>query len=159
MILEGGEEYKYFAPGVGGIRTEPRSSSGPDETEDLVNVRQLGAAGWPRSARRCSSSTGTPARRCRRRSAVRRPRRGSPERARPARERSPVLVRVDGVSKAFREGETATEVLHGVGLELARGATTSLVGRSGSGKSTLISLLAGLLLPDAGTRRCSTVAT
>jgi len=45
VILEGGEEYKYFAPGVGGIRTEPRSSSGPDETEDLVNVRQLGGRG------------------------------------------------------------------------------------------------------------------
>jgi hypothetical protein len=45
VILEGGEEYKYFAPGVGGIRTEPRSSSGPDETEDLVNVRQLAARG------------------------------------------------------------------------------------------------------------------
>jgi hypothetical protein len=45
VILEGGEEYKYYAPGVGGIRTEPRSSSGADETEDLVNVRQLGARG------------------------------------------------------------------------------------------------------------------
>ena len=31
--------------GVGGIRTEPRSTSGPDETEDLINVRQLGARG------------------------------------------------------------------------------------------------------------------
>ena len=61
-----------------------------------------------------------------------------------------MLVRVDGVSKAFREGRTTTEVLHGVGLELARNTTTSLVGRSGSGKSTLIALLAGLLLPDAG---------
>jgi len=61
-----------------------------------------------------------------------------------------VLVRVDGVSKAFREGQAATEVLHGVGLELARNGTASLVGRSGSGKSTLIALLAGLLLPDAG---------
>ena len=45
VILEGGEEYKYFAPGVGGIRTEPRSSSGPEETEDLVNVRQLSGRG------------------------------------------------------------------------------------------------------------------
>ena len=45
VILEGGAEYKYYAPGVGGIRTEPRSSSGPNETEDLVNVRQLGARG------------------------------------------------------------------------------------------------------------------
>jgi putative ABC transport system ATP-binding protein len=61
-----------------------------------------------------------------------------------------VLVRVADVSKTFREGESETEVLHGVGLELARGQTTSLVGRSGSGKSTLISLIAGLLLPDTG---------
>jgi putative ABC transport system ATP-binding protein len=60
-------------------------------------------------------------------------------------------VRVDEVSKSFREGETETDVLRGVGLELARGEATSLVGRSGSGKSTLIALLAGLLLPDAGT--------
>jgi hypothetical protein len=45
VILEGGAEYKYYAPGVGGIRTEPRSSSGPNETEDLINVRQLGAGG------------------------------------------------------------------------------------------------------------------
>jgi hypothetical protein len=45
VILEGGEEYKYYAPGVGGIRTEPRSSSGSDETEDLVNVRRLGGRG------------------------------------------------------------------------------------------------------------------
>jgi putative ABC transport system ATP-binding protein len=61
-----------------------------------------------------------------------------------------VLVRVDAVAKLFREGERETSVLRGVGLELARGETTSLVGRSGSGKSTLISVLAGLLLPDAG---------
>jgi predicted ABC-type transport system involved in lysophospholipase L1 biosynthesis ATPase subunit len=60
-------------------------------------------------------------------------------------------VRVDGVSKTFREGESETTVLHRVGLELARGETTSLAGRSGSGKSTLLSVLAGVLLPDAGT--------
>jgi hypothetical protein len=45
VVEEGGEEYKYFAPGVGGIRTEPRSSGGADETEQLINVRQLGARG------------------------------------------------------------------------------------------------------------------
>lgn len=62
-------------------------------------------------------------------------------------------MRVEGVSKTFDEAETRTAVLRDVRLELARSATTSLVGRSGSGKSTLISLLAGLLLPDAGSLR------
>ncbi len=60
------------------------------------------------------------------------------------------MVLLDGVSKRFREGETESDVLRAVGLELVRGETTSLVGRSGSGKTTLISVLAGLLLPDAG---------
>jgi putative ABC transport system ATP-binding protein len=41
-------------------------------------------------------------------------------------------------------------VLDGVDLDLRRGETTSLIGRSGSGKSTLISLVAGLMRPDAG---------
>jgi putative ABC transport system ATP-binding protein len=60
------------------------------------------------------------------------------------------LVRVEGVSKTFREGASDTHVLRDANLELARGETTSLVGVSGSGKSTLISLLAGLMLPDSG---------
>jgi len=41
-------------------------------------------------------------------------------------------------------------VLDGASLEMARGQSVSLVGVSGSGKSTLVSLLSGLLLPDAG---------
>jgi putative ABC transport system ATP-binding protein len=60
------------------------------------------------------------------------------------------LVRVDSVSKTYREGALETRVLRAANLELARGETTSLTGVSGSGKSTLISLLAGLMLPDAG---------
>ena len=60
-------------------------------------------------------------------------------------------MRIDGVSKTFREGGTETMVLRSVGLEIARGETASLLGTSGSGKSTLISVLAGLLLPELGT--------
>lgn len=60
------------------------------------------------------------------------------------------LVQVDEVSKTYREGAVETRVLQGASLELARGETTSLAGVSGSGKSTLISLLAGLMLPEAG---------
>jgi putative ABC transport system ATP-binding protein len=60
------------------------------------------------------------------------------------------LVRVDQLSKTYREGAVETKVLRAADLELARGETTSLTGVSGSGKSTLISLLAGLMLPDSG---------
>jgi putative ABC transport system ATP-binding protein len=60
------------------------------------------------------------------------------------------LVRLDGVSKAYRADGLQTPVLRGVGMALARGETTSLIGASGSGKSTLISLVAGLMRPDAG---------
>jgi putative ABC transport system ATP-binding protein len=60
------------------------------------------------------------------------------------------LVRVDGVSKTYREGDVHTPVLRAASLDLTRGETTSLSGVSGSGKSTLISLLAGLMLPDSG---------
>ncbi len=40
VILEDGSENTYFAPGVGGIRTEPKSGK-PQETEELVNLTQL----------------------------------------------------------------------------------------------------------------------
>jgi len=60
------------------------------------------------------------------------------------------FVRLEGVSKSYGTGPNQLHVLDGVELELRRGETTSLVGRSGSGKSTLISLIAGLMRPDAG---------
>jgi putative ABC transport system ATP-binding protein len=60
------------------------------------------------------------------------------------------LVRVDEVSKVYRNGVGETPVLQAASLELARGEITSLAGTSGSGKSTLISLLAGLMQPDSG---------
>jgi putative ABC transport system ATP-binding protein len=60
------------------------------------------------------------------------------------------LVRLEEVSKTYREGSVDRHVLRDVSLDLPRGEMTSLTGVSGSGKSTLISLLAGLLLPDAG---------
>jgi putative ABC transport system ATP-binding protein len=60
------------------------------------------------------------------------------------------LVRVEEVSKTYREGSVDRQVLLDVSVELPRGGLTSLTGVSGSGKSTLISLLAGLMLPDSG---------
>jgi hypothetical protein len=37
----GDGEYKYFAPGVGEIRIEPRYKGGEQEVEELINVTQL----------------------------------------------------------------------------------------------------------------------
>jgi putative ABC transport system ATP-binding protein len=59
-------------------------------------------------------------------------------------------VRLEEVSKTYRDGSVDRPVLRGVNVDLARGEMTSLTGVSGSGKSTLISLLAGLVLPDSG---------
>ena len=40
VVEEGGSENKYFAPGVGGIKTEPKGG-GEQETEELINLTQL----------------------------------------------------------------------------------------------------------------------
>ncbi|MDQ6934360.1 MAG: ABC transporter ATP-binding protein [Actinomycetota bacterium] len=55
-----------------------------------------------------------------------------------------------GVSKAYHNPSETNAVFRDVDLELHRGEITSLVGPSGSGKSTIISLIAGLMVPDAG---------
>ncbi len=44
ILEEDGSEHKYFAPGVGGILTEPLSGD-PQETEELINVTQLSPKG------------------------------------------------------------------------------------------------------------------
>src|SRR5881398_2054492 len=57
------------------------------------------------------------------------------------------FLELHNVSKSFG----GTCVLHDVHLAIERGEFVAIVGYSGSGKTTLISLIAGLLKPDAGT--------
>jgi nitrate/nitrite transport system ATP-binding protein len=54
------------------------------------------------------------------------------------------------VEKSFTTPRGVTRVLGGASLSLERGEFVSVVGYSGSGKTTLVSLVAGLLAPDAG---------
>ena len=64
--------------------------------------------------------------------------------------RADPLLRVEGVAKAYHNANETTRVIEDLDLELHRGEITCLVGPSGSGKSTIISLIAGLMVPDAG---------
>jgi hypothetical protein len=45
LSLQEGSEHKYFAPGLGQIKTEPPPSGGPQEIENLINLTQLSPAG------------------------------------------------------------------------------------------------------------------
>jgi nitrate/nitrite transport system ATP-binding protein len=60
------------------------------------------------------------------------------------------IIELRGVSRSFTSGGRRTEVLRDIELCVEEGEFVAIVGFSGSGKTTLISLLAGLLAPDAG---------
>ncbi len=58
---------------------------------------------------------------------------------------SPILS-LEGISKRFG----GVRALNGVGLSLAAGEVTALLGENGAGKSTLVKILTGIYRPDAG---------
>ena len=59
-------------------------------------------------------------------------------------------LEVSGLEKSFVTPRGTTRVLGGVDLSLDEGEFVAVVGYSGSGKTTLVSLVGGLLQPDAG---------
>lgn len=63
---------------------------------------------------------------------------------------SNLAIKVRGLRKGFGSGSTRIEVLHGIDLDAMLGEILMLVGPSGCGKTTLLTLIAGLLDPDAG---------
>jgi nitrate/nitrite transport system ATP-binding protein len=60
-------------------------------------------------------------------------------------------LELKGVSKGFGTARGRREVLSDINLSIEEGEFVAIVGFSGVGKTTLISLLAGLIMPDAGT--------
>jgi putative ABC transport system ATP-binding protein len=59
-------------------------------------------------------------------------------------------LRVEHLTKRFRQGNTSIEALKDISLSVERGQFVSVMGASGSGKSTLLHVMAGLTRPDAG---------
>jgi ABC-2 type transport system ATP-binding protein len=57
-----------------------------------------------------------------------------------------LAIEVRGLRKSF-EGK---EAVAGVDLEIAAGSLAGLVGPNGAGKTTTLSMMTGLLRPDAG---------
>jgi len=59
-------------------------------------------------------------------------------------------LRTVALRRTLGGGDAASEILHGIDLEIARGEFCAIMGPSGSGKSTLLGLIAGLDSPTSG---------
>lgn len=64
--------------------------------------------------------------------------------AAPANHQAEILISLRQLKKTYGEAEMATEVLHGLDLQIAKGEMVAIMGTSGSGKSTLMNILGTL---------------
>ena len=76
---------------------------------------------------------------------------GDPRQAEGVGSEGAVVIRAEGLCKAFHSGDAELTVLAGVDLEVAQGEIIAIVGPSGAGKSKLLHLLAALDTPSGGT--------
>ena len=60
------------------------------------------------------------------------------------------MIEVKGIVKNYGAGESRTEVLKGIDLQIRNGDFAVILGASGSGKSTLLNCLSGLERVDKG---------
>lgn len=60
------------------------------------------------------------------------------------------MIKLQSVNKQFKDGDTYTEVLKNINLEIREHDFITLVGVSGSGKTTLLNIIMGLENIDSG---------
>src|SRR6267143_2514945 len=70
--------------------------------------------------------------------------------------RGEALLRVEGLSVAFRDQDGAAFAVRNLDLTVGRGESVGLVGESGSGKTMAVRAILGLLPPQAD-RSCVSV--
>lgn len=63
---------------------------------------------------------------------------------------APPLLRIEKLSKSYREGESRRTIFADLNAAMVAGEKVALLGRSGSGKSTLLNLISGIDQPDSG---------
>ena len=61
-----------------------------------------------------------------------------------------MFLEISNIKKSFGNGETKTEVLKGVNIQIEKGEICVLLGPSGSGKSTLLNIIGGIDNADSG---------
>ena len=60
------------------------------------------------------------------------------------------VLKLQGIIKDYRMGDTTMRVLHGIDCEVKRGEYVAIIGPSGSGKSTLMNIIGCLDRPSGG---------
>ncbi|MGH9601653.1 MAG: ATP-binding cassette domain-containing protein, partial [Terriglobales bacterium] len=65
------------------------------------------------------------------------------------------LLRVEGLKKVFRSGQSELVIFDNLSFRVRKGELLAIVGESGAGKSTLLHILGALDRPSEGDVYCA----